>query len=145
MATHRLGWKGILFSSGALLYADAEAPRILMVPILLFLYIPKLVLSYLKVSDEGIELHYWPNYRFNVQWDEIERLGKAIVIGERTIDILYVRTGDREGTAAAVDRRRGIREKRIIPLSDFRGWPAGALYNELVRFIPEIMQRVEGG
>jgi hypothetical protein len=137
---YRLSWKGVLFASEALLYEDADTPRFLLIPILVFLYLPKLFLSYLEVSDQGINLFYWPNYRINVSWQEVNRLGKAIFLGRQSSDVLYLRKGPEEGIPSLIDRHRGFREKRIIPLSDFRGWPDGDLYNDLMRYIPNIIQ-----
>jgi hypothetical protein len=54
--------------------------------------------------------------------------------------VLYIRKGPEEGIPSLIDRQRGFREKRIIPLSDFRGWPGGDLYNHLMIYIPNIIQ-----
>ena len=141
MLNYRLNWKGILFSSEALLFADSEPSWVLTFPILLFLFIPKLIFSYLKVSDEGIELLYWPNYRIKSTWDMIDHLGKVTVIGSLTSDVLFLRGETEETSAVEINRHRGIKERRIIPLSDFRGWPKGQLYCDLLRLIPDIIKR----
>jgi hypothetical protein len=143
MLNYRLNLKGILFSSEALLFADSESSWVLTIPILLFLFIPKLIFSYLKVSDEGIELLYWPNYRIKSTWDMIDHLGKVSVIGSLTSDVLFLRGETEETSAVELNRHRGIKERRIIPLSDFRGWPKGQLYSDLLRLIPDIIKRSE--
>ncbi|MCK4816700.1 hypothetical protein KA005_13095 [bacterium] len=143
MTRYRLNWKGILYSSEGLLFAGSEPSWVLTIPILLFLFFPKLIFSYLMVSDEGIELLYWPNYRLKSSWEELENLGKVTVIGSLTSDVLYLRGETGEANGVEIDRHRGIKEKRIIPLSDFRGWPKGQLYTDLLRFIPDIISRIE--
>ena len=143
MSNYRLNLKGILFSSEALLFADSESSWVLTIPILLFLFIPKLTFSYLMVSDEGIELLYWPNYRIKSTWDMIDHLGKVTVIGSLTSDVLFLRGETEETSAVGMNRHRGIKERRIIPLSDFRGWPKGQLYSDLLRLIPDIIKRSE--
>ena len=143
MSNYRLNLKGILFSSEALLFADSESSWVLTIPILLFLFIPKLIFSYLMVSDEGIELLYWPNYRIKSTWDMIDHLGKVTVIGSLTSDVLFLRGETEETSAGGMNRHRGIKERRIIPLSDFRGWPKGQLYSDLLRLIPDIIKRSE--
>jgi len=143
MTKYRLNWKGILFSSEALLLADSEPSWIIIFPILLFLFIPKLIFSYLMVSDEGIELLYWPNYRLKSTWEKIDHLGKVTVIGSLTSDVLYLRDETGETRTVEINRPRGIKEKHIISLSDFRGWPKGQLYSALLRFIPEIINTGE--
>ena len=140
MTKYRLNWKGILFSSEALLLADSEPAWILIIPILLFLFIPKLIFSYLMVSDEGIELFYWPNYRHKSTWEKIDYLGKVTLIGNSTSDVLYLHDETGIARKAKINRHRGIKEKQIIPLSDFREWPKGQLYSDLLRFIPEIIE-----
>ena len=124
-----------------MLFADSEPSWVLTFPILLFLFIPKLIFSYLKVSDEGIELLYWPNYRIKSTWDMIDHLGKVTVIGSLTSDVLFLRGETEETSAVEINRHRGIKERRIIPLSDFRGWPKGQLYCDLLRLIPDIIKR----
>jgi len=143
MKNYRLNWKGIFFSSEALLLADSEPSWILTFPILLFLFIPKLIFSYLLVSDEGIELLYWPNYRIKSTWDMIDCLGKVSVLGSITSDVLFLRSETGDISAVDISRHRGIKERRIIPLSDFRGWPKGQLFCDLQRFIPDIINRNE--
>ena len=143
MTRYRLNWKGILYSSEGLLFAGSEPSWVLTIPILLFLFFPKLIFSYLMVSDEGIELLYWPNYRLKSSWEELENLGKVTVIGNLTSDVLYLRGETGEANGVEINRHRGIQEKCIIPLSDFRGWPKGQLYTDLLRFIPDIISRIE--
>jgi hypothetical protein len=136
---HRLNWKGMLLLSESLLYADPDTPWILMLPILVFLYLPALFLSYLKLSDAGVELFYWPGFRLNSSWEDIERLGYVTLLGKIPHDALFIKSNPEQ--MQTVSRQKGIREKRIIPLSDFRGWPEGYLLSELKRYIPELLLR----
>jgi hypothetical protein len=140
MNIHRLSWKGVLFSSEALLYAAPDTPQFLLMPILIFLYLPKLFLSYLRISDSGIELFYWPNYRQKTSWENIERLGEVFYLEKFTQQALYLRS--ESGEKVDIKREKGLREKLIIPLSDFRGWPTGTLYDELQKHIPHILREV---
>ena len=140
MTKYRLSWKGVLFSSEALLYANPDTPQILLIPILFLLYLPKLFLSYLKISKDGIELYYWPNYRLKTSWNEINRLGKVSYFGKFTHDALFIHDTSGKLVNTDLNRQIGIRKKIIIPLSDFRGWPGEDLINELVKHKPDIMK-----
>ena len=142
MTKYRLSWKGILFSSEALLFADSESSWVFTIPILMFLFIPKLIFSYLVISDEGLELLYWPNYRLETTWKELDRLGSVTVIGSLTSDLLYLRGKFVDANAEEIDRHRGIRERRVISLSDFKGWPKGQLHDDLERYIPDIIEGI---
>ena len=112
MTKYRLSWRGVLFSSEALLYADANTPRILIFLILLFLYLPKLLFSYLAVTHDGIHIHYWPNYHHKVTWDEIDRIGKVMLYKRIPSDALYLHSEHGESFGQEIDRYHGIREKR---------------------------------
>jgi hypothetical protein len=127
----------MLLTSEALLYADADTSWILMVPVLIFLYLPSLFLSYLKVNEEGIELLYWPSYRLKSSWDEISHLGNVTLLGKIPFDALYLKKSEQE---RGVSRHRGIRKKWIIPLGDFRGWPEGELYEQLQIYLPRFFE-----
>ena len=139
MAKFRLSFKGVMFISEALLYADADTPQIIMLPIILFLFIPKLIFSYLETSPDGIKVHYWPNYNLRVGWEIIGRLGKASFLGKSNCDVLYLRDSQSEPPLDEISRQNGIQQKRLVALGDFKGWPKGGLHQELVRFIPEIV------
>jgi hypothetical protein len=139
MTKFRLSWKGIMFISEALLYADADTPQFIILPIIVFLFLPKLFFSYLETSSTGIEVHYWPNYHLRVEWDEMGRLGKASFLARSNCDAIYLRNPQGETDSGEITREVGIYQKRLIALSDFRDWPKGGLRQELVRFIPEIM------
>lgn len=130
----------MLYISEALLYADADTPQFIMLPILLFLFLPKLIFSYLETSPTGIKIHYWPNYLLQVGWDEIGHLGKASFLGRRYCDALYIRGIPSEDQPKEISRQQGIQEKRMIALSDFKGWPRGRLYQVLSRNIPQILE-----
>lgn len=133
----------MLFISEALLYADADTPQFIMLPIIIFLFIPKLVFSYLEVISTGIKVRYWPNIRYQAGWQEIERLGKATFLGKANCEALYLRTAQDETSRDLVPRQQGIQTRRLIALSDFRGWPKGRLYQELSRHIPQILEHAD--
>jgi hypothetical protein len=141
MAKFRLSLKGVMFISEALLYADADTPQIIMLPIILFLFIPKLIFSFLETSLDGIRVHYWPNYHIRVGWQMIDRLGKASFLGKTNCDALHLRNLQGKPSAYEISRHAGIQQKRLIALSDFKGWPNGDLHQELVQFIPEIVDK----
>jgi hypothetical protein len=125
---YRLNWKGMLFVTESLLYADSDTPWILLLPILVFLYLPALFFSYLKLSPEEIELFYWPRYRLTSSWENIDHLGEVTLLGKIPYDALILKSAQQ---TQGLSRQRGIRKKWIIPLDDFRGWPDGELYKQL--------------
>jgi len=132
---YRLNWKGMLLISETLLYADPDTPWILMIPILAFLYLPSLFLSYLKVSSKGIELFYWPTYRLKSNWKDIKRLGYVTLLGKIPYDALYLIDVE---PYQSVSRYVGIQKKWTITLDDFRGWPEGKLHRQLKEYLPWI-------
>jgi len=141
MATYRLSWKGVLYSSEALLYSTPDTPSFILIPILFLLYLPKLLFSYLQITESGIKLFYWPNYRLTANWEEIEQLGQITYMRKYTQDALFIRGIDGKSITQDLDRHRAIQEKKVIPLNDFRGWPDGDLSNELKQFIPTIVNK----
>ena len=135
---HKLGWKGILFQFDPLLYADPDTPGWVLFPIMVGLFIPRLFLSYLKVSADGLILHYWPKHTTQVKWEQIARLGRCRFLGFIPCDALYLKMPEAQTKNAAL-REWGLAKKCIIPLSDFRGWPNGKLAENLKNRIPSIM------
>ena len=132
---HRLNWRGMLLSSETLLYADPDTPWILLVPILIFLYLPSLFFSYIKTSADGIELYYWPRYRVKAKWEDIDRLGEVTLLGKIPHEALILKNAE---PTQALSRHQGIRKKWIIPLGDFRGWPEGKLQQALTKYKPDL-------
>ena len=94
------------------------------------------------ISDEGLELFYWPNYRLKTTWEELDRLGSVTGFGSLTSDVLYLRGKSVGANAEEIDRHRGIQERRVVSLSDFKGWPKGQLHDDLLRFIPDIIKGI---
>jgi hypothetical protein len=137
--TFRLGWKGILATAEWLLYSDSDLSFLVCLPLFFLLFLPRLLLSYLRLSSQGLELHYWPNYRVHVPWNAVERLGQCHALGMMRGDALYLHHSRSGASAEILSRTSGLQQKRIIPLSDFRGWPQGQLAQELARFIPEVV------
>jgi hypothetical protein len=131
---HRLGWKGILAHSVAWLYHTPDTPRIVALLFMIGLYLPGLLLSYLKFTPEGLELHYWPTYRLRAAWGEVVRIGGCRAIGIIPGEALFLDREESKMKSAGM-RGWGLLKRCIIPLSDFRGWPTGALAEDLNRFL----------
>ena len=134
---YRLGWKGILYHSDAWLYLAPDSSGCLVAVLMAGLYVPSLFLSYLQVSPDGLELHYWPTYRLRVAWQDIERVGRCKLLGILPCDALYLDRAEARAHNAAI-REWGLATRCIVPLSDFRGWPAGELEQDLRRYIPHV-------
>jgi len=130
----------MMFISEALLYADADTPQFILLPILVFLFLPKLLFSYLEITSNGIRAHYWPNFSYRAEWQEIERLGKATFLGKAKCDALYLITPRGETFSDSMSRQQGIQTQSLIALSDFKGWPKGRLYQDLFRRISEVLE-----
>jgi hypothetical protein len=137
--TFRLGWKGVLSTAEWLLYADSDLSLWIFLPLFFFLFLPRLFLSYLRLSSQGVEIHYWPNYRESYSWSEIEHLGQCRTMGVMTCEALYLHHTSSASDHEIISRTAGLKQKRLIPLSDFRGWSHGRLARVLTRFIPEII------
>jgi len=134
--TFRLGWKGVFCEAEPLLSMDGNTPLWISLPIVLVLFLPRLLLSYLRVGPAGMEVRYWPRYRARIPWGAVERLGECLALGPFKRDALYL-----SGAGTGVlHRETGLRQNLIIPISDFHGWPDGRLREELTRFIPRVVE-----
>ena len=134
---YKLGWKGIFYQLDAWLYATPDTPGFILIPIMVGLFIPRLYLSYLKVSTEGLTLHYWPGYQIQVKWEDIDHLGKCRFLGIIPCDALYLKRDEAKDKKAII-RGWGLAKKCIIPLCDFRGWPKGELAENIKTHVPHI-------
>lgn len=135
---YRLSWKGALHLSTPLLYIEDEHALIFVIPILLLLYIPKLLFSYLRVSPQGLELRYASLYRVKTSWQNIEHFGKSKAYGEFTRDALFLKKAVAVAPENRVARWLGDKIIREIVIGDFRGWPDGELAQALQQHIPHI-------
>ena len=113
--TYRLGWKGILCAAEPLLYGDSDPSLWIILPILLLLFVPRLFLSYLKVGPAGLELRYWPGYRVQVPWSDIDRLGKCRALGVMRCDALYLQRSSPATEAEVLSRTHGL-QLNLLPL-----------------------------
>lgn len=132
----------MLYHSDAWLYLAPDTPGCLVAALMVGLYIPSLFLSYLKVSPDGLELHYWPIYRIRVAWQDVERLGKCKLLGVFSCDALYLNRAEARARNATI-REWGLAKRCIVPLSDFRGWPDGELADDLRWYIPHVFTMEE--
>ena len=141
--TYRFNWKGMLYATWPLLYIEPDSASCLVIPMLVFLYVPSLFLSYLRVSDEGVELLHWPRYRVRARWDEVTRLDKCRAFGKFKFDALYLRESAQGEARKLADREMGEFRKNIISLTDFRGWPEGRLAEDIRRYLPQMYAKWE--
>ena len=136
---YRVGWRGLLSLPMSLLEVGGDSPGCFL-PLVLLLWIPELVRSYLKVSPAGLEVYYWPYKRFQVNWDQIDRLGKYKVFGIFPSDVLYLKGSTPFGSQHVLGREIRLgHPQRFVVLSDFKGWKNGTLADELRKYIPLIM------
>ena len=137
---YRLSWKGALHLSSPLLYADSEHSLIFVIPILIMLYLPKLLFSCLKLSAEGLELRYAAVYRAQTSWENIERFGKSNTHGEFPRDALLLKKAVAVEPENAVVRWLGQKTTQEFIIGDFRGWPDGELAQSIRQYAPHIFE-----
>jgi hypothetical protein len=123
-----------------LLEAGGDTPGCFL-PLALLLFIPELLLSYLKVSPAGLEIRYWPFYKLHVRWEQVDRLDKYKLLGILPSDVLYLKQSAPFGSLSIIGRELQLGQpQRFVVLNDFRGWANGRLAENLRRYIPEIME-----
>lgn len=135
-----IGWRGLLSLPLSLLEFDSDNPGCF-VPLALLSCIPGLLLSYLKVSPDGLEVRYWPFYHIRAQWEHVDHIGKHKVLGLLPSDVLYLKHPASFGSRTVLSREVWPDvHQRVVVLNDFRGWKNGRLAENLGQYIPEIME-----
>lgn len=136
--TYRLNMGGMLRHPNLWDASATGSQGCLTTALLLLLYLPSLLRSYLRVSPEGLELYYWPLYRLRAAWPEVVRLGTCKMLGLFPCDALYLDRPESQAREAFV-REWGLAKRCVVPVGDFRGWPAGPLAADVGRYIPHIL------
>jgi hypothetical protein len=100
--------------------------------ILIFNTLP-VFLSYLDVSESGLEYRYWFFYHIRCTWDDIENI--SIKRGIVSADVIFLNQATEIGSQRTMKLRKmlGLDLQHYIPLNVMDGWPNGKL-NELLRF-----------
>ena len=137
---YRLSWKGALHLSTPLLYINDDHALIFVIPILILLYIPKLLFSYLRVSPHGLELRYASLYRAKISWQNIERFGKSKAYGEFLRDALFLKSAVAVVPENKIARWLGDKKIQEIVIGDFRGWPDGELAQSIRQYVPHLFE-----
>lgn len=98
------------------------------------------LLSYLKVSPNGLEMRSWPYQGLRCRWEDIERVGAYKLLGLIPFDALYLKRADPVGPQITVNFRRllGLRTPPVMVLSGFQGWPTGPLAADLRAYRPDL-------
>lgn len=105
----------------------------------------RFLFSYLKLSDDGLEYYYWPNYRAKCTWQDVERIGKWKSVWGIPHEALFVNQLETTGNGWAITKN--LRQTfslselpKILPLTGISGWPNGALAKELRHYIPHVFE-----
>lgn len=122
-------------------YFDTHTEGLFWFIVFLSFYLPSVFRSRLVVRPEGLELFYWPSERISVRWEEVLEIRRKRVLGMLEYDILildrpFPTFGIRMVGPGEPQRQRSHRA--FVPLSDFVGWPDGALAADLRRFAPRL-------
>jgi hypothetical protein len=105
----------------------------LILPILLVNWI----CSYLKISAVGLEYHRWPFNTIVCFWSEVERISHGKYNGKPFASLLISR--HEPGREISLGKAKlGSAKYKIVPLSDFKGWPEGNLSDELRTYAPRL-------
>ena len=97
--------------------------------------------TYIQVDAEAIEYRNWPFAKARGIWGNVEGLGKIRRYGI-TWDILRFDEFQVDVIGAKSHKKirdsLGLSEENYIPLSGFRGWPDGDLYEDIKQYAPQI-------
>ncbi len=101
-------------------------------------------LSFLLVSEEGLEYRYWPSYHVRCTWDDVEAIVQrrmALV----TADVLLLRRATELGLPITMKMRKklGMDMQYFIPLNIIRDWPTGRLADALRHHAPRLFIQAE--
>jgi len=140
---YRIGRRGWLRLPLSILELGDVSP--LWIPLALLIAFREVSRSYLRVSPAGLELFYssglelfkWTNYQLQVGWDQVDHIEQRKVLFS-TCDVLCLKEKASLGSRTMHGRVLGWGPQRFISLSDFEGWPAGKLAEDLRRFAPQL-------
>lgn len=101
------------------------------------------LLSYVKISDKGLECRLWPKYGVRCTWNEVERLGKFK--GIFSYDVLYLKSATPFGLQTMMFARKaiGLNSQYFILLTGIQGWPNGGLKDDLRNYLPKLLKKKE--
>ncbi len=110
---------------------------------LLAYFVGNPLLSYLKVSPEGLEYCSWPVKHLRCGWEGVQRMGKTPAWG---VAYEMVRLTGAEALQNGVFIKTVRRTPRLFPrgqldyfyLTGFRGYPDGALADDLRHYAPHL-------
>ena len=92
----------------------------------------------LTVTADGLTYRRWPLPAIEAGWSDCERISKGQVAGSSEATMLVRReTPGREFTMGR--SVLGLRNHKMIPLSDFRGWVEGRIPQEIARYAPQLL------
>lgn len=102
--------------------------------------------SYMKTDSTGLTLYWHPNQTLNIRWDEVLRLERKKFLSIFPYEELYVDRpfffGKHKPIYLTENIKKHFEQKKFsIPLRLYMGWPKGKLAEELIRFIPDIINK----
>lgn len=120
----------------AFLYTGIPALAFLQV----ILSIGRITLSYLQVTDKGLEYSLWPLRIIRCTWDDVERIKKPASPFQG--EVLILKKADVLGTHTMFNFKKdkiGATENLpFIPLYQVSGWKNGELRTELEKHAPHL-------
>ena len=122
-----------------------SASAIILFPIVLASFITYLILavmliaglfSTLRIDDQGLEYHLWPQLHIRCNWPDVYLITKHLGISE----VLQINDFEKVGLSISMGKLGSMfrMEKISIPLSKFNGWKTGALAKDLRQFAPQL-------
>lgn len=107
-------------------------------------------LSYLIISQNGIEYRHWPITWHRIKWEDVERIVETKWLGLSWGDVIYIKDAEIIGTPLWpwINRQLGWKPDYSIYLSNRKrkklyGWPDGPLANDLRKYAPHLFNSEE--
>jgi hypothetical protein len=96
------------------------------------------LLSYLKVSQDGLECNLWPTYNIQCSWNDVQAITKRREITDGDVIVLHKATEIGRPITMSLRKKLGLETQYFIPLDMLEGWPTGKLADAIKYYAPQL-------
>ncbi|HWR59463.1 MAG TPA: hypothetical protein VN328_11310 [Thermodesulfovibrionales bacterium] len=95
-------------------------------------------LSYLRVSQDGLECNLWPTYHIQCSWNDVQAITKRYEIMDGDVMVLCKAAEIGRPITTSLRKKLGLGTQYFIPLDVLDGWPAGKLADTIRYYAPQL-------